>query len=77
MLDSPVPLYDLTNRLFNPYEDFHKVSNKFDEVPGIEVPKGELVIITFYVGKWIRPSSGETNIDLSLQWVGLLRDPSM
>lgn len=67
-----VPIYDLTDGHLDPKHDMLNVDNTRVEVPGIEVPQTEPVLVTFYISKWNAKSMHETNIDFNLQWVGLL-----
>lgn len=67
-----VPLYDLTDGHFDPAHDMLNVDNIRCEVPGIEVPKTEPVLVTFYVSRWRARGASDLNIDFNLQWVGLL-----
>ncbi len=69
---SLVPVYDLTDGHFDPKHDFLNVDNVRNEVPGIEVPTTEPVVVTFYVSKWKKIGMTEMNFDFNLQWVGLL-----
>lgn len=62
----------MTDGHFDPKHDFLDIENTRSEVPGIEVPTTEPVIVTFYVSKWTKTGMPETNIDFNLQWVGLL-----
>ncbi len=65
-------MYDLTDGHFDPKHDFLNVDNVRNEVPGIEVPTTEPVVVTFYVSKWKKIGMTEMNFDFNLQWVGLL-----
>ncbi len=69
-----VPLYDLTDKSFDPAEDFMNASLIRKHMPGIEVPTTVPTLATFYITKYMQ--HGVVNIDFNLQWVGVLcKDP--
>ncbi len=68
---SSVPLYDLTDRPFNPRVDFTTVHTR-NQILDTEVPPSEFAIVTFHISKYYDLKRSMLTADLSLQWIGIL-----
>ncbi len=68
---SSVPLYDLSDKPFDPRVDFATIDTR-DQILDTEVPPSEFAIVAFHVAKFFDSKRDILAADLSLQWIGIL-----